>query len=64
VELSVQAAAWLNERLERAYAQHGKLTPDSLEQLDWPGLPNETSPEKLRDLCTTVRLSVSTIATT
>jgi hypothetical protein len=36
VELTPQATAWLNEHLEFAYAQHGRLAPDSLEQLDWP----------------------------
>jgi hypothetical protein len=36
VELTPQAIAWLNGRLEFAYAQHGKLAPDVLEQLDWP----------------------------
>ena len=38
VELSPQAFAWLNERLERAYAEHGKLAPRTLEQLDWPAV--------------------------
>jgi hypothetical protein len=36
VELSPQGAAWLNERLEGAFAKHGRLPPSALEQLDWP----------------------------
>ncbi len=36
VELTPKASAWLNERLQQAYLQYGKLTPDVLAQLDWP----------------------------
>jgi len=36
VELTPQGTAWLNERLEFAYAHFGKVAPDSMEQLDWP----------------------------
>ena len=36
VELTVEATAWLNNRLQFAYTQHGKLSPASLAQLDWP----------------------------
>ncbi len=38
VELSMQGAAWLNERLERAFAKHGRITSSALEQLDWPAV--------------------------
>lgn len=41
VELSRQGMEWLNERLERAYAQHGKLAPTKLQQLDWPTIPSQ-----------------------
>lgn len=40
VELSPQGVAWLDERLERAFAKHGRLTPHMLEQLDWPSIPS------------------------
>jgi hypothetical protein len=40
VELSPQGAAWLDERLERVFAKHGRLTPSILEQLDWPAVPS------------------------
>ena len=36
VELTPQGAAWLNERLELAFTRHGRLTPNDLDQLDWP----------------------------
>ncbi len=36
VELTPQAKAWLNERLELAYAKYGKLAPAAMKQLDWP----------------------------
>lgn len=39
VELSPQGMACLNERLERAYAKHGRLARATLEQLDWPAMP-------------------------
>jgi len=39
VELTPQANAWLNERLQAAHAQHGKLAPATLGQLDWPDVP-------------------------
>jgi predicted nucleotidyltransferase component of viral defense system len=35
VELSPQAASWLNERLERAFLMNGRLAAIELEQLDW-----------------------------
>ncbi len=36
VQLTKEAFAWLNQRLEIAFAKHGKLTPAELETLDWP----------------------------
>lgn len=39
VELSAQGSAWLDERLEHSFAKHGKLTPATLEHLDWPAIP-------------------------
>lgn len=36
VQLTNEAFAWLNQRLELAFAKHGKLTPAELETLDWP----------------------------
>ena len=36
VQLSNESFAWLNHRLELAFAKHGKLTPAELETLDWP----------------------------
>jgi hypothetical protein len=39
VELSREGRAWMDERLERAYAQYGRLAPATLEQLDWPAIP-------------------------
>ena len=38
VEISGQGQRWLSERLERAFAVHGKVSPDSLGTLDWPNL--------------------------
>ena len=39
VDLSVQARTWLNEKLEDAFAKHGKLVKADLAHLDWPTLP-------------------------
>jgi hypothetical protein len=36
VELTREGIAWMNERLERAFAQHGKLSKGALAKLDWP----------------------------
>jgi hypothetical protein len=36
VELSPEGTAWINEQLERAFAQHGKLSKTALAKLDWP----------------------------
>jgi hypothetical protein len=46
VELSAQGFVWLNDRLEKAFAQHGKLAPDVLEQLDWPTIPTTPGPSR------------------
>lgn len=39
VALTQEAYHWLNERMEAAFALHGKLTRAELESLDWPDLP-------------------------
>jgi hypothetical protein len=36
VELTAAAATWLNERLDRAFEEHGTVTPAALDALDWP----------------------------
>jgi hypothetical protein len=36
VQLTEEAFAWLNYRLELAFAKYGKITPTELETLDWP----------------------------
>ena len=43
VELSGHGRAWLNDRLTRAFATHGKLSPAELAQLDWPKVPRSGS---------------------
>jgi hypothetical protein len=43
VELSVSGCAWLNHHLERAFAQHSRLAPALLNQLDWPTIPLQAS---------------------
>ena len=35
-QLTSEAFSWLNQRLETAFARHGKLTPAELDKLDWP----------------------------
>jgi hypothetical protein len=49
VQLTKEAFAWLNHRLELAFVKHGKLTPAELETLDWPQvqLPNPSPPAHL-----------------
>jgi hypothetical protein len=37
VQLTKEGFAWLNHRLDLAFAKHGKLTPAELDTLDWPG---------------------------
>lgn len=41
VELSKDGFAWMAERLELAFSQHGKLSNDELAPLDWPGMPKQ-----------------------
>ncbi len=38
VELAPAGYTWLTARLQRAFDEHGKLEPHSLERLDWPTL--------------------------
>ena len=38
VELSSQGLLWLGERLQAAFAEHGKVPQDTLDELDWPTL--------------------------
>jgi len=40
VELSAQGFSWLAERLQAAFDIHGKVPQDTLDQLDWPVLPD------------------------
>ena len=40
VELSPQGFSWLSEHLQAAFDEHGKVPQDTLEQLDWPTLPD------------------------
>jgi hypothetical protein len=46
VELTPQGMAWLNARLQRAFAQHGQLSPTMLQQLDWPAIPSHAKKGK------------------
>jgi hypothetical protein len=41
VELSPEARAWMNARLERTFEEHGRVPQDALSGLDWPtiGVP-------------------------
>lgn len=39
VELSPEGAAWLTERLDRAFTLHGRIAQTRLAQLDWPEVP-------------------------
>lgn len=40
VKLSAEGLSWLNERLQAAFDRHGKVPDDTLDQLDWPMVPN------------------------
>ena len=40
VELSAEGYSWLSERLQAAFDTNGKVARDTLEQLDWPTLPD------------------------
>jgi hypothetical protein len=39
VELSKQGLAWLSDRLQAAFDEHGKVAKHVLDKLDWPALP-------------------------
>jgi hypothetical protein len=39
VELSNEGRAWLSDRLQAAFDEHGKVPQDILDTLDWPTLP-------------------------
>ena len=39
VELSPQGYAWLSEKLQAAFRQHGTLPAADMAQLDWPAVP-------------------------
>jgi len=39
VELTPEAIAWLNDRLDRALAHRGKISRSQLAKLDWPKIP-------------------------
>lgn len=39
VELTSEGLAWLDTRLEEAFAKHGKVAPADMDGLDWPKLP-------------------------
>lgn len=43
VELSAEGAAWLVEKLEAAFLQHGRVAPAELASLDWPAVPKTWS---------------------
>lgn len=40
VELTQEAVFWLNQKLEEAFAKHGRLSRAELDTLDWPTLPS------------------------
>ncbi len=39
VRLSAEGLSWLSERLQEAFDSHGKVSRESLDQLDWPEFP-------------------------
>lgn len=39
VELSREGLSWLSERLQAAFDTHGKVSLDTLDNLDWPEIP-------------------------
>jgi hypothetical protein len=41
-ELSAEGFSWLGERLQAAFDEHGMVPQDTLDQLDWPVLPDVT----------------------
>lgn len=40
VELSAEGLSWLGQRLQAAFDEHGMVPRDTLDQLDWPLLPD------------------------
>ena len=40
VRLSPEGFSWLSERLEAAFAKHGKIPSETLQSLDWPAIPS------------------------
>ena len=40
VELSAEGLSWLSERLQAAFDVHGKVSLESIEDLDWPDSPD------------------------
>jgi hypothetical protein len=42
VQLTQQAFAWLEQRLQKAFDTHGKLAPAELAALDWPSIETTT----------------------
>jgi len=40
VELSAEGFSWLGERLQAAFDEHGIVPQETLDQLDWPVLPD------------------------
>jgi hypothetical protein len=46
VELSPEGAAWLVEKLEAIFIQHGRVAPAELASLDWPDVPKTRSDGK------------------
>ena len=45
VELAAEGLSWLNERLQAAFDLHGKVSLESIEDLDWPDLSTIPSPQ-------------------
>lgn len=43
VELSAEGLSWLSERLQEACDVHGKVSLESIEDLDWPDSPDRPS---------------------
>jgi hypothetical protein len=46
VELAPHGFRWIQEKLEHAYARHGKLAPAVLERLDWPATLSDAAAGK------------------
>ena len=46
VRLSPQGCAWLSERLQAAFDQHGTMPRNKLQKLDWPDPPARPAPPR------------------